>query len=394
MPLASEVGIEPHEERMTSSTSNRLDRQGQLNIVVTPSNLQSGLEELRTRLWHSVRLDHLLSLTDHNALLQHAKFSVPMRKEGYMVDDNARALVFAARAMRLWSDQRLPEFQRKLLSFLLLMQEEDGRFHNFMDFSQRIADESMVGDHLGRAIWAAGRVINSDLPSGMRASARLIFDRALPWARDSTSQRTKAYACLGLHERLCSETEEHNLRINLEEIADSLVTLYKNVQTPDWRWFENVLSYDNARLSQALLVAYWSTRKRIYLDVAEDSLQFLVKMTTIDGVYVPIGNQCWFTKGGHRAFYDQQPIEAGGMVEAASIAYRLTESESYSQAMQQALDWFFGKNTMNVKVYDEATGACSDGINESGLNENQGSESTLAFLLAAEALIENLSDGI
>ena len=179
---------------------------------------------------------------------------------------------------------------------------------------------------------------------------------------------------------------------NLEEIADSLVTLYNNSRTTDWQWFENILSYDNSRLSQALLVAYWSMRKRVYLDVAEESLRFLMKVTTIDGKYVQIGNQGWYLEGTQRAFYDQQPIEAGGMVEAATIAYRLTKSESYEQAMRQALGWFFGQNTMKVKVYDELTGACSDGINKSGLNENQGAESTLAFLLAAETLIENLSE--
>lgn len=359
--------------------------------MVASSDLEGRLEELCVKLRHSVKLDHLLSLTDHIAVLQHAKFSVPARKEGYMVDDNARALVFASKAARLWPDQRLPKLQRKLLSFLLLMQEEDGKFHNFMDFSQRIPDHPTVGDHLGRAIWASGRTINSDLPRGMRASARLIFDRALPWVRKSTSPRTKAYACLGLHERLCSETKETNLMTNLQEIADSLVALYKRNRVSDWEWFENILSYDNARLSEALLVAYESTRKQVYLDVAEESLRFLMKVTTINGTYVPIGNQGWYEKGARRASYDQQPIEAGGMVEATALAYRLTGSESYEPAIRQALGWFFGLNTKMVKLYDESTGACSDGINEAGLNENQGAESTLAFLLAADAFIENLS---
>jgi hypothetical protein len=126
--------------------------------------------------------------------------------------------------------------------------------------------------------------------------------------------------------------------------------------------------------------------------VAEESLRFLMKVTTIDGRFVPIGSKGWYSKGAPRAFYDQQPIEAGGMVEAATTAYNLTESESYEQAIRQALGWFFGENTMKVKVYDELTGACSDGINESGLNENQGAESTLAFLLAVGTLIENLSE--
>jgi hypothetical protein len=300
--------------------------------------------------------------------------------------------VFCSRAVKLWPDQRLPELQRKLLSFLLLMQEEDGKFHNFMDFSQRITDESTAGDHLGRAIWAAGRVINSDLASGMRASARLVFDRALPWVRASTSPRTKAYACLGLSERLHSDANDANLMTNLKEIADSLVALYTRNRVMGWEWFENVLSYDNARLSQALLATHQSTRNQAYLKVAEESLRFLTKVTTINETYVPIGNQVWYVKGGRRAFYDQQPIEAGAMVEATTLAYRLTGSESYEQGMRQALGWFLGLNTKTVKLYDESTGACSDGINETGLNENQGAESTLAFLLAAEAFIDNLGN--
>ena len=308
------------------------------------------------------------------------------------MDDSARALVFVSKAARLWPNQRLSELQTKLLSFLLLMQEDDGKFHNFMDFSQKISDESTVGDHLGRAIWATGRIINSDLPTGMRASARLIFDRALPWVRESTSPRTKAYACLGLHERLRSETEDANLMINLKEIADSLVTLYSQNRVSDWEWFENILTYDNARLSQALLAAYESIRRQVYLQVAEESLLFLRRITTINEVFVPIGNQGWYVKGGRRAFYDQQPIEAGSMVEATTLARRVTKSGSYEQDIRRALGWFLGLNTKSIKLYDESTGACSDGINEVGLNENQGAESTLAFLLAAEAFIENLGN--
>ena len=361
--------------------------------MAKPASLEYSLEELRTKLRQSVKLDHLLSLTDHIAVLQHAKFSVAARKEGYTVDDNARALVFASKAFRLWPDQRLPKFQRKLLSFLLLMQEENGKFHNFMDFSQGIHDEPTVGDHVGRAIWGAGRVINSDLPAGMRASARLIFDKALPWVRTSTSPRTKAYACLGLHERLRSETKDANLMTNLKEIADSLVTLYNRNRVSDWEWFEDILSYDNARLSQALLVAYESMQHKVYLEAAEESLRFLRKVTTINETYVPIGNKGWYIKGGQRALYDQQPIEAGAMVEATTLAYKLTGSESYEQGIRQALGWFSGLNTKMVGLYDESTGACSDGINEAGLNENQGAESTLAFLLAAEAFIENLTHG-
>jgi hypothetical protein len=149
------------------------------------------------KLRQSVKLDYFFALADHIAVLQHAKFSVPARRDGYTVDDNARALAFAVKAKPYWPSQPLLELERKLMSFLLLMQAEDGKFHNLMDYSHRLVDTPSLGDHLGRAVWAAGAVINSDLSDGIKAPARLIFDRAIPWARESTSPRTKAYTCLG-----------------------------------------------------------------------------------------------------------------------------------------------------------------------------------------------------
>jgi hypothetical protein len=338
-----------------------------------------------------VKLDHLLALTDHNALLQHARFSVPARREGYTVDDNARALVFAVKSNRLPSTLSILELQQKLISFLLLMQDEDGRIHNFMDFSQRIMDEPMLRDHLGRAIWAAGAVINSDLSTGIKASARLIFDRALPWARVSISPRTKAYTCLGLYERLHVEPDDKNLRANLKLMADTLVALYNTSRAPDWEWFENILTYDNARLSQALFSAYRSLGEQAYLTVAEKTLQFLKRTETINKIFVPIGNQGWYVRGGTKALYDQQPIEPGAMIEAATIAYELNRSKRYEEILRQTLGWFFGLNTKSVKLYDDSTGACYDGITPKGLNENQGAESTLAFLLAAEAFVNSFT---
>jgi hypothetical protein len=358
--------------------------------MLTSSDMQDRLEELSRKLQHSVKLDHLFNLTDHNAVLQHAKFSVPVRREGYTVDDNARALVVAAKAQELWPSDRFSELPRKLLAFLLLMQSQNGKLHNLMDFSQRIADEPSVGDHLGRAIWAAGAVISSNLPTGMKRTALLIFDRALPWARKSTSPRTKAYACLGLAERLRSDTRDPNLATNLNELATHLLHLYNKKSTPKWNWFENILAYDNARLSQALFAAHQSLGETTYLHAAQESLDFLVKATTINETHVPIGSNGWYVKGGNRALYDQQAIDAGAMVETTALAYKVTKSREYEKALRQALGWFFGLNTKSSAVYDTATGACHDGITPEGLNENQGAESTLSFLLAAVTFIENV----
>lgn len=337
-----------------------------------------------------MRLDHLFALTDHNALLQHAKFSVPARREGYAVDDNARALVFAVKAQALWPDDRLSEFQRKMIAFLLLMQSQNGMFHNFMDFSQRITDEPTAGDHLGRAVWAAGALINSNLPRGMKASARLIFDRALPWAREATSPRTKAYACLGIAERLHTDAEDRNLTANLKELAGNLLELYNGNRSSGWDWFEDILSYDNARISQALFATYQLLGDMKHLEAARESLEFLQRITTIDDIHVPIGSNGWYRKGGERALYDQQPIDAGAMVETLALACKINRSSVNERGLRRALGWFFGLNTKSVNVYESTSGACCDGITPNGLNENQGAESTVAFLLAATAFIENL----
>jgi len=359
--------------------------------MVTSSDLQFPLKELSLKLQQSLKFEHLFALTDYNALLQHAKFSVPARKEGYAVDDNARALVLTKKARALWPDKKLLKLQHKLTSFLLVMQAEDGRFHNLMDFSQRIIDNATVGDHVGRAIWATGALINADLPRGIKASVRLIFDRALPWARDSTSPRTIAYACLGLHERLNAEPDP-NLKANLKTMADHLVELYYANRALNWEWFENILTYDNPRLSQAMFAAYQVLGEKRYLTVAEKTLQFLVEASMVDGVLAPIGSEGWYQNGGKRALYDQQPIEAGAMVETTALAYRLTRLKVYETALRNALGWFFGLNTKAVTLYDESTGACYDGVNQEGLNQNQGAESTLAFLLAALTFIETFQN--
>lgn len=346
------------------------------------------MELLSLKLQDCLKFDHLYALTDHNAVLQHAKYSIPAKREGYTVDDNARALVFAVRAQILWPSKQLSELQRTLLAFLLLMQDPSGRMHNLMDFSQKMTDKPSVGDHLGRSIWAAGTVMNSTLPAGMKNSARHIFDLALPHSIESTSPRTKAYTILGMAERIQSDPKDQNLATNLKDLAHSLLELYNQNNGPDWEWFEGNLTYDNARLSQAMLATYVSLGDTTYLDVAQKSLRFLIKNTTISETFVPIGSNGWYPRGGKRALYDQQPIEAGGMIETAALAHNITNSRDYEKPIRQALAWFFGVNTNSAVVYDAATGACCDGVNQRGLNENQGSESTIAFLLAATTFIQ------
>jgi hypothetical protein len=201
--------------------------------------------------------------------------------------------------------------------------------------------------------------------------------------------RTRAYTCLGICERLKADAADNNLTLNLEKLGDDLLEEFERNATGDWTWFENVLTYDNARLSQALFAVYETLGKKRFLEAAKKSLSFLLRVTTEDGIHVPIGNNGWYRKGGKAAMYDQQPVDAGAMMETTALAFKLTGEEAYGNAFRQSLGWFFGLNTKAVAVYDHTTGACYDGITSRGLNENQGAESTLAFLLGAVTAIDD-----
>lgn len=344
--------------------------------------------DIRRQLSQSIRLDHLAALVDDTAVLQHAKFSIPNRREGYTVDDSARAIVAITRTS---SSKSALAMQRRLVGFILQMQSEDGKLSNLMDYSRKIMDAPTDGDHLGRAIWAMGVLLNSHQDRGVKSSARQVFDRALPWARTATSPRVIAYTCLGLGARLGAEHSDENLKSNLRLLADRLVTLHNRTHTIEWDWFEEKLTYDNARLCQALLTAYSILGDPVYLKVAEDALQFLIRTEISHEVYSPVGNLEWYVRGGRKSEYDQQPVETGSFIEAVADAYRLTAASPYRTALFQGLGWFFGQNTKSVSLVDSSTGACYDGLTPDGLNLNQGAESTIAFLLAASAAIGGLS---
>jgi len=328
-----------------------------------------------------IKLDQLRTLTDNTGILQHAKFSIPNRKEGYATDDNARALVVLLKYHELFEDTSIVDLIKTYMGFLFHMQKPDGRLHNFLDYSLNFYNDELTDAH-GRALWACGYVVKSDVEPGTRRLAKEVFDRGLKWSLKSSSPRLKAFTIMGLHYYRQSFPEDLNILSNLTFLARQLIEAYHTCCSPRWRWFEHYLTYSNSRLPQALFLAYESSGKKEFLDVARESLDFLIDVQMMDGVFVPIGNDGWYKKGGEKALYDQQPIEAASMIEAVSSALRMTGNEKYVEIAGIVYDWFLGKNLKEVVLYDDATGGCFDGINPKGLNLNQGAESTLAHLLA------------
>jgi len=329
-----------------------------------------------------IKLNHLKALTDDTGILQHTKYSIPNRKEGYTTDDNARALVTCLKSLQLHDDSHVSKLANKYLSFLFHMQRPDGKFHNLLSYDRGLLDDVGSEDCMGRSLWACGHAILTGPTQGIKTTSKEIFDKGLRHVSSFKSLRAKAFTILGLCHYYEALPHDHNLSKNIVSFTGQMLDSYQRVSSSDWCWFEPYLTYANARLSQALFRAYAAIGDKRYLKIAKESFDFLAEVQVIDEKFVPIGNRGWYKKGDQRALYDQQPIEASCMVETSLTAFHVTNEEKYQKVAYIAFEWFLGKNTQNVMVYDPTTGGCYDGVNPQGLNLNQGAEATISYLLA------------
>jgi hypothetical protein len=222
----------------------------------------------------------------------------------------------------------------------------------------------------------------------MRDAAKEIFDKGLPAVHGFTSPRAVAFTILGLYGYHEAFTDDSNVTENITSIAKVLTDKFRVESVGDWRWFESYLTYSNPRLPQALFAAYESTGDDECLLVAKSSLDFLIKIQVLDGVFVPVGTRGWYERGGVRAMYDQQPIEASCMVEASLAALDSTGDKGYREVALKAFRWYHGENTLGVELYNDRAGTCYDGITPVGLNRNQGAESMLSYYLTYLSLKE------
>jgi uncharacterized protein YyaL (SSP411 family) len=329
-----------------------------------------------------IKLDYLASITDETGILQHTKFATPNRREGYATDDNARALIVCTRHNGLNRSPETAKLADVYLSFLYHMQMDDGRLHNFLSYDRRFLDDAGSDDSLGRALWACGSVINSNLDEEKKLLSKEVFDKALPHAVNSTSPRAKAFSVLGLSQYQRAYPKDQALPGRMTELIEQLLKLYEQKSSVDWHWFESDLTYCNGRLPQALFEGYERIKDEDYLQVAKDSFNFILKAQMSNGMFAPIGNNGWYKKGGLKALYDQQSVEASCMVETAVAAFRETRKSYFRTVARTIFAWFLGKNTQGLSVYNPNTGGCYDGLTPEGLNLNQGAEATVTYLLA------------
>ncbi|HTM26284.1 MAG TPA: glycosyltransferase family 4 protein [Vicinamibacterales bacterium] len=333
-----------------------------------------------------IALGHVRLMTDDTGMLQHAMFSVPRYAEGYCLDDNARALMLMARIEDAGTDEG-PAVRAMASRYLAFVSDafngRTGRFRNFLNYSRAWTEEHGSEDCHGRGLQALGTVVGRARDPGRRSLAGSLFHAALPAVSGFRSPRAWAFTLLGIDEYLHAFHGDRSVQAVGQALAERLMDLFGRVSRPDWPWCEDGLTYCNAQLPAALIVSgAWLERPEM-IATGSRSLEWLASVQrSADGYFAPVGSNGFYSRGTAPAIFDQQPVEAGSMVSACLDATRIDGDPRWASYARRAFNWFLGENHLHASLYDPLTGGCRDGLHADRVNENQGAESTLAFLLA------------
>lgn len=352
---------------------------------VMPGLMAKALDKYPSEL-PPLKWDHIRTMTDETGILQHAQFAIPDYSHGYTTDDNARALLTSV-LFDEWGTGKGSERAFRYLAFLsFALNGRNRRFRNFMDYQRHWTEETGSDDSHGRAIWALGTVLSHSTTPSLKSMAGSLFEQTLPSILGTTSPRAWAFALIGVSEYSRKYSGDRRAGQVREELAGRLLSLYENNRSNDWHWFERILTYCNASLSHALLVCGQSIPNKEMTAAGLESLRWLTELQSADdGHFVPIGSNGFYEYGKDRVRFDQQPIEAQATVSACLAAYGITGDKYWNKEARRAFEWFLGRNDLKLPLYDATTGGCRDGLHPDRANENQGAESTLAFL---QALLE------
>ncbi len=332
-----------------------------------------------------LKLDHLFRLSDSTGIFQHASFTVPNFSEGYCTDDNARALALALMLQKLGLGSRKLAIQAATYAAFLnhAFDRQRGRFRNFMSFERRWLEDAGSEDCQGHALWALGLCVAQAGQGSFQLLAAQLFEQALPVAAEFASPRAWACTLIGIDEYLRRFSGDRRTNQIRENLTTRLMQSYGDTATPDWQWFEEVVSYANAKLPHALILSGRRLGNAAMLETGLMSLRWLVSVqTSPSGAFRPIGSNGFYRRGKERAQFDQQPIEAQATISACIEAYHATNDIFWVAEARRAFEWFLGRNDLGMALYDAGTGGCRDGLHMDRLSQNQGAESTLAFLLA------------
>ncbi len=336
----------------------------------------------------SFSLDHIKRMTDDTGIIQHAKFGIPNLKEGYCLDDNARALLMTLMAYKQKKHPLALDLLPVYLSYIHYMQRPDGLFRNFLSFNRSFLDETGSEDSFGRAIWSLGYLLGNAPNDAYYQSGKELFFDAAPNFEQLRSIRSIANTIIGICYYLKSNPQDEEMIERMRKMVYILMHEYQQCSTAEWHWFENLLAYDNAILPLAMLHASVILHDEKVKLTGMESMQFLVDHTLKDGYLSVVGNEEWYVKDGNASKFAQQPLDAMAMVLLFQQAFQLTKEKVYLEKLYLSFMWFLGENDLRMNLYDFETKGCCDGIERGGINRNQGAESTLAYLIAHLTVLE------
>lgn len=327
-------------------------------------------------------IEHIKRLTDDTGIIQHAKFGIPNFKEGYCLDDNSRALLMALMTYKVKKDTSALKLCSIYLSYIYYMQNPDGSFRNFLSYSRQFLDEVGSEDSFGRTIWAIGYMLDNSPNASYYQIGRLIFNESIPVFDNLKSIRSIANTIIGICHYLRSNMSDDIMIEKLRKLAHVLIDHYQANTHDNWNWFEDLLAYDNAILPLAMLHATEILNEDQVREVAFDSMNFLISQTMSNGYLSVIGNEKWFRKNSDRSVFAQQPIDAMAMVLMFRQAYNVSNDKNYLSKLFKSFKWFLGENDLRMNLFNHETKGCFDGLESYGVNQNQGAESTLAYLIS------------
>ena len=327
-------------------------------------------------------LRHVQVLTDGTGILQHASYGAPNHDHGYCSDDNARALIAGALHSRLYGyDEQIMPIQEYLGFLNYAFNDRTGRFRNFMSYDRQWLEDIGSEDSHGRTIWALGVTVAMAPNEAVSGLAQDLLVRALPPIGAFPYIRSKAFSLIGLDAYLSVEPDDVQAGQVRADLAEQLYAAYVQNAHPDWPWWEDVVTYANAKLPHALLLCGQALGRQDWVEAALLALRWLIGVQMAeDGHLTIIGNRGWLVRGGGRARLAQQPLEAHAIVLAALTATRITGDRAWVDVALRALEWFLGRNDRGLPLYNADTGGCHDGLEDDQVNANQGAESTLAYL--------------
>jgi glycosyltransferase involved in cell wall biosynthesis len=327
-------------------------------------------------------LAHIKRLTDDTGIIQHANYGIPNLKEGYCLDDNARALLMVLMAYRQKKNTLALDLSPIYLSYINYMQNKDGTFRNFLSFNRNFLDEVGSEDSFGRTIWALGYLLGNAPNDAYYQTGRSIFFNASPNFEKLQSVRGIANTMVGISYYLMINPSDDSMIERLRNLSFRLIKQYEENSTADWKWFEPLLAYDNGMIPLALLHSAYILKDSKVTSTAIESMNFLTEITLKDGCFSAIGNEKWYSKGGERSMFAQQPVDTLAMVLMYHQAFHLTHDKEYLTKLFTCFMWFLGENDLRMNLFDFETKGCCDGFESYGVNRNQGAESSLAYLIS------------